>query len=72
MPLFLVLSDIRDLVMETNLPGDLSVFFHIVPGFFWRTLTRSPNGMGGCSVHAVESGIFKCQALSEQLISTVL
>lgn len=66
MPLFLVLSD-----METNPPADLPVFFHVVPGIFWEMLTGNRNGMGGCSARAVESGIFKCQALSEQLISTI-
>lgn len=71
MPLFLVLSDIRGLVVQTNPPSDSPIFFHVVPGFFWEAVIRDCNGMGGCSAHAVESGMFKCQARSEQLISTV-
>jgi len=71
MRFFLVLSDIRGLVIEANPPTDLPILFHVMPGFFWEALARNCNGMAGCSARAVESGILKCQALSEQLISTV-
>lgn len=48
---------------------------HILPHSAWisfaEAVSRNSNGMGACSAHAVESDILKCQALSEQLISTV-
>lgn len=56
MPLFLEFSDFIVLVIETNPPVDLPVFFHVVCGFFWETLTRNCSDMEGCLDHAVESG----------------
>lgn len=56
MTLLLEFSGFMVLVIETNLPVDLSIFFHVVRGFFWETLSRNCSDMEGCLAHAVESG----------------